>query len=59
MLWGSHPEKNLRMLNFLHHIVSLKATTTCGIMWICESLQDGRLAEKVKIRALSTGHLQA
>lgn len=46
MLWGSHPEKKyvLPMLNFLHCIISLKATES---IWVCETLQFWRVVEKV------------
>lgn len=47
------------MLNFLHCIISLKATTTCSIIWVCESLQDWRQAQKkVKMYRISTWLLQ-
>lgn len=34
MLWDSHAEKFLHILNFVHCIFSLRVTTACSIIWV-------------------------
>lgn len=50
MLWGSHPEKNLHVLNILCYIIPLKATGI--IILVSKSLQDCRLAKKATFMAV-------